>query len=133
MSEEYLDLTGVDTEDTFDPVVLDKGTEARLRIVSMISGKNQNGNPYIMPFFDCPDEAYFKEFGEYIELPNESQSPKARNNAKLKLKAFKDCFDIDFSQTLDVKNDVVGKEGDVILGIGKDKDGAPSNKVDKYL
>mgnify|MGYP006909287062 CR=1 FL=1 len=134
MSEEYLDMTGVNLDDTFEPVVLEKGAEARLRITGCKSGKNETtGIKYLMVFFDNQDEPYFKEFGEYLPFPHESMSPKENNNAKLKLNAFKACFDIDLSGTVDVKNDIVGKEGDVILGVGKDKDGAPCNKVDKYL
>jgi hypothetical protein len=60
-------------------------------------------------------------------------SPKERNKATLDIGNFSSAFGIDFSQQLDIKNDLVGKSGWVILGVGKDQDGNPVNKVRKYI
>ena len=133
MSNEYLNLSDVDLTDVFEPTVAQKGTEAELRIISMLPGIDKNGNNFIMPFFEIMDEPYSKEFGDYLPLPNDSMSPKERNNAKLKLIAFSTAFDIDLSGELDIKNDIVGKTGWAILGVGKDKEDQPNNKISKYV
>jgi len=134
MSEEFLDLSGVNISDTFERTVKPAGEETELRIVSFLSDVNKNGNRYIMPFFEPTDDACCKEFGDYIELPHEGMSPKEDNNAKLKLQGLSAAFEIDFSSQLDIKNDVVGKTGWAILGVGKDaRDGSSVNTIKKYV
>lgn len=133
MSEEFVDLSGVDLEDTFEPTVKKKGEECKLRIVSCLVDTDKNGNRYIMPFFEDPDDPYLKEFGDFMSLPHDGMSPKDANKAKLRLKGFAEAFDVDFSGALDIKNDLVGKTGWAILGVGKDQDGQPVNRVNKYV
>lgn len=133
MAEEFIDLSGINLEDTYTPTVVETGTEAELRIVSFMKDKDKNGKDFIMPFFEIVDEPYAKEFGDYMPLPSGDMSPKELNNAKLRLIAFSQAFDINLSGTLDIKNDVIGKKGWAILGIGKDKEKQPVNKVNKYV
>jgi len=132
-TEEFIDLSSVNLNDTFEPTVHPDGEEVELRIVSFMKSKDKNGNPFIMPFFEISDDPYSKEFGSYMPLPNETMSPKERNKATLDIGNFSSAFGIDFSQQLDIKNDLVGKSGWVILGVGKDQDGNPVNKVRKYI
>ena len=133
MSEEFIDLGNIDLDDTFEPTVMKDGEEAQLRIVSFLKGKNKNEDDYIMPFFEVIDDPYCKEFGDYIALPSADMSPKELNKTKLRMKELSAAFDIDFSGTIDIKNDIVGKEGYAILGVGKDQDGLPVNKIKKYI
>ena len=133
MTEEFIDLSNVNLDDTFEPTVMKDGEEAQLRIVSFLKGKNKNEDDYIMPFFEVIDDPYCKEFGDYIALPSADMSPKELNKTKLRMKELSAAFDIDFSGTIDIKNDIVGKEGYAILGVGKDQDGLPVNKIKKYI
>lgn len=133
MTEEFIDLSGVNLEDTFEPTVAPDGEEAELRIISFMKDTDKNGNAYIMPFFDIPEDPYSKEFGSYMPLPNDSMSPKEKNNATLGLLGFSEAFDLDLSGQLDIKNDIVGSTGWAILGVGKDQDGNPTNKIRKYM
>lgn len=133
MSEEFIDLSNVNLDDTFEPTVMKDGEEAQLRIVSFLKAKNKNEGDYIMPFFEVLDDPYCKEFGDYIALPSDTMSPKELNKTKLRMKELAAAFDIDFGGTIDIKNDIVGKEGYAILGIGKDQEGLPVNKIKKYI
>ena len=133
MAEEFVDLSGIDLNDVYEPKTVEAGTEARLRIVSFMKTKDKNGKDFIMPFFEIIDEPYTKEFGDYLPLPSGDMSPKEVNKAKLRLIAFSQAFDVNLAGTLDIKNDVVGKEGWAILGVGKDQDGQPTNKINKYV
>lgn len=128
-----LDLTNAGLDDTFEPTTVKAGEEYELTIVSAISGEDKNGNAYIMPFFEVKGEPYCKEFGEYLPLPNAStMSEKELNKAKLKLTAFATAFGIDFGVEQDL-DDWQGSEGWAILGMGKDQDGEPCNKVNKFV
>lgn len=132
-TENFIDLSGVNLSDTFEPTVHPDGEEAELRIVSFMKNNDKNGNAFVMPFYEIVEDAYSKEFGDYLPLPSEAMSPKEKNAATLKLSGFSEAFGIDFSSQLDVKNDIVGKTGWAILGVGKDQDGNPTNKIRKYV
>lgn len=130
---DFIDLSGINMNDTFVPTVQEDGTEAQLKVVSVLKGQDKNGHDYLMPFFEVADDPYSVEFGDYMPLPNDTMNPKEKNKAILKLKGFSEAFGIDFSTQLDLKNDVVGQTGWAILGIGKDQDGNPTNKIRKYV
>jgi len=133
MAEDFVDLSSVDLDDVHEETIIPAGTEAKLRIVSFLKDKNKNNEDYIMPFYEVLDDPYCKEFGDYMALPNDSMSPKEQNRSKLRIKTFKDTFDISFSGTLDIKNDIIGKEGWAILGVGKDQDGNEINRIRRYV
>jgi hypothetical protein len=133
MTNEVIDLSGVDMSETFEPTVQPDGTEAELRIVSFLKDSDKNGHDYIMPFFEVAEDPYSVEFGDYIRLPDGDMSPKEKNKAILRMQQFGEAFGIDFSQQLDIKADIVGQTGWAILGIGKDQDGNPTNKIRKYV
>lgn len=130
---EFIDLSGVNLDDTFDPEVLPAGEEVELVITSMLFDTNKNGDRYMMPFFDVVDQPTVKDITDYIELPHERMAPKDLNNAKLKIVSLGQAFSIDFSGQLDIKNDVVSQKGFAILGVGKDRDGNPCNTIRKYV
>ncbi|MDD3022000.1 MAG: hypothetical protein PHX61_13620 [Alphaproteobacteria bacterium] len=132
-NQEFINLSSININDTFVPTVQAAGTECELRIISFLANKDKNGNDYIMPFFEVADDPYSKEFGDYIPLPHDGMTPKQANESKLKLQGFSAAFDIDLSGTLDIKNDIIGKTGYAILGVGKDQDGNPTNKISKYV
>ena len=133
MSESILDLTGADMESVYQETVQPAGTEAKLRIVSVISGTDKNNINYVMPFFEVMDDPYCKEFGDYMPLPSPGDmSEKELNKSKLRLNAFGAAFEIDFSVPQDT-DEWVGNEGWAILGVGKDQDGEPVNKINKYV
>ena len=133
MSDNFIDLSGVDLEDRHEETTVEAGTEAQLRIVSFLKDKDKNGKNYIMPFFEIVDEPYSKEFGDYMPLPSSDMSPKEMNKAKNRIAAFAEAFDIVLTGTIDVKNDLVGKTGWAILGIGKDQNDEDINKVRRYV
>jgi len=133
MGEEFIDLSSIDMSETFEPTVHPDGEEAELRIISFMKNNDKNGNAFVMPFFEIPEDPYSVEFGDYMPLPQGEMSPKEKNSAILNLQSFSEAFDIDFSGQLDIKADIVGKTGWAILGVGKDKDGNPTNKIRKYV
>ena len=133
MTEEFIDLSGVNFDETFEPTVLADGEEAELRIVSFMKNVDKNGKDFVMPFFEVPEDQFSKEFGDYLPLPHAEMSPKEKNAALLKLQGFSEAFEIDLSGQLDIKNDIVGQTGWAILGVGKDQDGNPTNKIRKYV
>lgn len=130
---EFIDLSSVDLNDTFEPEVLPAGEEVQLVITSMLVDTNKNGDRYMMPFFDVVDQPTVKDINDYMELPHDGMAPKDLNEAKLKITNFGVSFEIDFSGQLDIKNDVVGQRGWVILGTTKDRDGNPANGIRKYV
>jgi len=127
-----LNLSQMNLSDVFEPTVIPAGTEVKLRIINIIEGTNAKGNAYIMPFFECQEEPYMKEFGQYMELPNSEMDAKRLNRSKLELTNFFNAFDIDASGDINLE-EVKGREGWAILGIGKDKEDQPVNKINKFI
>lgn len=127
-----LNLTQMNLNDTFEPTVLPAGEECKLRVINVIQGTSKNGNAFIMPFFECPEEPYLKEFGKYMPLPDSSMSPKDLNKAKLDLANFFNAFDVDMSGDIDLEA-IKGNEGWAILGVGKDQEGNPINTISKFV
>ena len=119
-------------QNTFEPTVIPAGEEKKLRIINIINGTSKKGNAFIMPFFECPDEPYMKEFGKYLELPNDGMDAKSLNKCKNDLNNFFNAFDVDTSGDIDLET-VKGNEGWAILGVGKDQDGAPVNTISKFV
>ena len=130
---DFIDLSSVELTDTFVPEVLEAGAEVQLVITSMLVDNNKNGDRYMMPFFDVVDNPTVADINDYMELPHERMAPKDLNNAKLRIVDFGAAFGIDFSSQLDIKNDVVGQTGYAILGVGKDRDKNPANKIQRYM
>ncbi len=126
-----LDLSDAGLDETFEPTTVKAGEEYKLRIVSFLKGTDKNNNDYLMPFFEVSDEPRCKEFGDYMPLPNaEKMGEKDLNKARLRLNTFLAAFGLTSMLNFD---DDVGSEGWAILGMGKDQDGEPVNKINKYV
>lgn len=130
---DILDLSGFDPDNIPEGEVAPDGTEARLRITNVIKGTDKNGTDYIMPFFEDPENPNLKDFGDYLPLPNGQDTPKEVGNKLRRLKLFSESFQVNiFGGEFDL-SECEGQTGWVILGIGKDRDDSPVNKVKKYL
>ncbi len=134
MKSEFLDLSNIDLDNTFEPIVLKAGEEAELRIVSCLVSTDKNGNDFFMPFFDIVGDPYVKEFGEYLPYPNpETMSENQVNKAKVAIANFGQAFNVDFSSPINIEEDLVNLTGWAILGVGSDIDGEAVNKVNRFL
>lgn len=133
MESTIINLAESNLDDYFEPTTVKAGEEYRLRIVNVIQGTDKNGMNYLMPFFEVVEEPYCKEFGDYMPLPDPSNmTPKDLNKAKLRLVSFFRAFDIEYHGDIPT-DELQGKEGWAILGMGKDQDDAPVNKVNRYI
>jgi len=128
-----LDLTDVNLDDHQELTTVKAGEEYKLRIISVLQGTDKNNKEYIMPFFEVEGEPTCKEFGDYMPIPNKSDmSEKEINLAKIRMVAFFTAFGIDYSREINFE-DQVGQTGWGILGMGKDQQDEPVNKVNKYI
>ena len=113
----------------FTPVK--SGEEYELRVISFIQGTNKNNQKYFMPFFEVVGEPYSKEFGDYMVLPGQDGlSERDNNKAKQRISDFIKAFNLGTSIDFDAD---VGATGWAILGMGKDQDDQPTNKINKYI
>lgn len=133
MSENILDLTGAGLDETFEPTTVKAGEEYELTIVNAIMGIDKNGVNYLMPFYEVDIDPYCKEFGHYLPLPNPSlMNEKELNKSRLDLIAFTTAFGIEISDKMDLE-EWKGMKGWAILGMGKDQESQPVNKINKYV
>jgi hypothetical protein len=127
-----------------EPTTLKKGTEVKARIIAVRTGASEKedsdyyGISYFSVVFDTPDEPLVKEFSDFFwDLVDfealRSVSEKTANSALRHFRTFAEAFNIDFSRPFDIEDDLLGKEGWLIVGIKKSEEYGEQNIVQKYL
>jgi len=120
----------IDTSDAVEPTVVGPG-EYRLRIIDCTYARNKNGDPYLMPLFEIPDEPTSKPFSHYLGLPVDSMDDKTKNTVKWRLESFQRCFG--FSLKGINISQLVGLEGWALLGVKDDPEYGEQNVIKKYI
>ena len=133
-----MSVVELNIEGAQEPTVASADKEYKLRIVSCDPAKvDKNGNDYIMPRFEIPDEPTSKEFIRYIKLatPNNLKelSPKAKNTLKWANTEFFKCFVVNLSKKFKPEDDLPGKTGWAILGIESSEEYGDQNYVKKFI
>lgn len=126
-----IDLAG-GIADAVEPVVMPADEEYKVRVVSCDVKMNKNDEPYMLPRFEVSDELLAKEFTKYLPLPFDGQDEKKANGCKLSLKRFFDAFEVDVSEEID-SEELVGREGWVILGVESDDKYGDSNYIKRFI
>ena len=112
---------------------LEGNPKMELKIIGLRSGTDKNGNQYISPMFEVLGYGEnVRDFSRYIGLPGEGRTAKENVSAMSMVSKFAKAFGIDLSSPFS-EEDIVGKRGWAILGIEKDQDGEPVNKVNKFI
>lgn len=133
-----------DIADVPEPIVLKKGTEVRVRIISVRTGvvekpeSDYDGISYFSVNFDAPDEPLAKEFSDFFwdlcDLDKIKEvSEKAALGAMRKFRNFADAFGLDYSHPFDLEDDLPNKTGWLIVGVKKSEEYGDQNNVQKYL
>lgn len=139
--ESFLDLTDEKLDDAKEPQVVEEG-DYTVRISDWRTTKDgnvvaldKNEQPYIMPILEvieCEEAEYAKPVSHFLRIPNTDMNLKDQNNAKWNLKAFCECFGIDYTQRIDFE-ECVGLTGEALLFIASDEGYGEQNKVRKFL
>lgn len=118
-----------------EPTCLEAGVEVKARIIAVRTGiSDKNDCKWYSVVFDVPDEPMAMEFNDFFwELDQSKLTPKDYARSIYKFKNFASAFDIDFSRPFDWEDDLVSKEGWMILGIKKSEEYGPQNTVKKYI
>ena len=88
-----------------------------------------------MPVFDIPSEPMAIEFNDFFwDLKDRNKlDAKQAQKSVYKFKKFAASFGIDYSRPFSWTDDLVGKEGWVILGVKKDDEYGEKNTIQKYI
>lgn len=118
-----------------EPHILAKGTEAQVRVIGVNEGmSDKNGARWFMPRFDYPSDPMVKEFTQFFWNPLDSakltEKQKQMNNYSFK--QFCACFGVDLSKPFAFE-DLIGKEGWVIVGVQKSDEYGEQNTISKYV
>jgi len=118
-----------------EPKVLKVGTECKARIISVKSGiSEKNDCKWYNVLFDVPDDPMVKEFTSFFwELDRDHLDAKQYERNLYSFKMFVKCFGVDLSRPFSWEDDLVGKEGWVIVGVQKDPQFGEKNTVSKYI
>ena len=118
-----------------EPKILNAGKEAKARIINVNTGVSEkNGCAWYMPVFDIPDDPMVIEFNDFFwELDRTKLDQKQYTRELYKFKTFVTSFGIDISRPFSLTDDLIGKEGWVIVGVKKDNEYGDKNTVKKYI
>ena len=122
-------------QDAPEPKVLSKGTEVKVRIVSVRSGvSDKNDCTWHQVVFDVPDDPMVMEFNNFMwELDREKLTAKQYQRQLYDFKQFATCFGLDYSRPFSWDDDLPGLEGWVIVGVKKSDDFGDQNTISKYV
>lgn len=132
-------LEDVNLSNVIEPKTVPSGQEYRLRIVDVKTDDNgnlplnKNGNRYILPLFEIPDEIGAKSFTTYIGLPSQEMSDKQKNDALYHINQFLKCFGFDPDSPPDDPTDLIDAEGYAILGEKYDEEYGDKNTIRRFL
>jgi len=118
------------------PQVIPKGTEVKARIIGHRDGISEkddyDGCKWHSVSFDVPDIPNAKEFNDFMwELDKDKLPAKAFTRELFHFQTFAAAFGIDLTRPFDW-DDLVGKEGWIIVGTKKSDDYGEQNTVSKY-
>jgi hypothetical protein len=132
-----MDFSSVEKEinDAQAPHLLDKGTEAEVRIIGINEGVSEkSGARWFMPRFDVPKDPMAVEFNAFFfnPLDNAKLDEKQRQKNDYNFQQFVKCFKVDLTKPFSFE-DLIGKKGWVILGIQKDDQYGDKNSISRYV
>lgn len=130
---DFIDLSNFDPDNIPEGEIYEDGHELQARITNITKGIDKNNNPYIMPWFEDPENVNLEDFSDYIPLPGANDTEKEKGRKLRTLKAFNDAFGLGLFDGEYSLDEAKGQTGWMILGIGKSKDGKPTNRPKKYL
>jgi hypothetical protein len=114
------DLSELDLESAVEPTVVDEG-EYNLRIIDVTEGTDKNSMAYIMPRLEVVDNPYSKDFTIFLHIPDKAtMDAKRLNTAKVRMTNFLKCFGVDPASRINFKDNLPGKTGWCLLGVGED-------------
>lgn len=117
------------------PKALPAGSEVKARIIDVRTGiSDKNDCRWYSVVFDVADDPLVMEFNSFFwELDREKLSAKQFGRGLFEFQQFAKCFDIDYSRPFSWEDDLIGKEGWVILGLKKSNEYGEQNTVKKYV
>ena len=136
-----LDATGWDLEDSYDPIALPEGTECKIRILDVSTGKDKNGLEFLMPRFEVVDQPLVKDFTHFLHIPTDEINPetgkakmdkKTINRVRRAMLHFFECFQIE-PGVFDPEDDWPGLEGWALLNYTNDPQYGEQNRVKTFL
>lgn len=122
-------------KDAPEPKTLTAGTEIKARIIAVRTGvSDKNDCKWYSPVFDVPDDPMVIEFNAFFwELDEDKLSKKEFSRTLFQFQQFAKCFDIDYSRPFNWEEDLIGKEGWLIVGLKKSDEYGDQNTVKKYI
>jgi hypothetical protein len=141
MSASMMDLSSIidDIDASEEPIVVDKGSEQKLRITYVRSGDakvKDSGDTceYFAPTYEIVGAPLAKELSDFFYVPNkEKLGEKGFQAASNKIKDWAAAFKVDLGRPVDYEDDLVGLTGWGIMGLKTTDDYGEQNTVTKYV
>ena len=133
-SVSMIDPTEWELGEVEEPIAVPDGTEATLKIISVRTGVDKNGNSYWQPLLEIMEEPTSKDFTHFLHVPSRNtMSAKQYTRARYALQEFMDAFELDYSRPFSPGEDWPGSEGTAILNCKETQDYGMQNGIAKLL
>ena len=119
-----------------EPKILMRGEEVKARVIKVNSGVSEkNDCSWYSIVFDVPSDPMVKEFSDFFwDLTQRDKlDPKSVQRSLYQFRSFATAFGVDYSRPFSWEDDLIGKEGWIIVGIRKTNDYGDQNTVSKYV
>ena len=130
---DFVDLSNFDPDAIPEGEIIEDGSEVLIRVTRISKAEDKNGTPYLMPWYEDPENVNVEDFSDYLPLPTNEDTEKEKGRKLRNLKSFAECFDIPLFNGEFNLEDAKGKTGWMIVGLGKNKEGKVNNRPKKYL
>jgi len=127
-----MSLLDMNLGDAQEPKAVPADEEYKIRILTCRSDSDKNGNPYLLPMFEIPDQPTSKGFTKFLRVPHQEMDAKQMNSAKWSMTLFLQAFGMDPGRPFDPE-ELNGKEGWAILGVSDDEEYGEQNFVKKFI
>ena len=74
-----MSLLDMNLGDAQEPKAVPADEEYKIRILTCRSDNDKNGNPYLLPMFEIPDQPTSKGFTKFLRVPHGDMDAKQMN------------------------------------------------------
>jgi hypothetical protein len=116
------------------PTAVEANTEAKVRIIRVMSGTDKNDLDYFQVLLEATEFPTSKDFTHFLHATNQDgMTPKQKERTNWSFKEFCNAFGFDFSRPFDPEDDWPGLEAWAILGVKKSDQYGDQNFVKTWI
>ena len=120
-------------DDVYEPQTHPDGTEVSTIIERADLEQSKKGRPQVHVVIRDAENQKIEDIHQYISLPQLGDDPKAANAMLNRLRVFYQCYGVDYTSGVDVKTELPGQTGDIVVNEETDPIYGTRNSVRTFI